>query len=224
MPFSVFRNPTHNLAHGVCRHTSSRRVLGQLYTVCSCAVHRMETSRQRVLNAIGHVQPEVTPVNLMGFAGMERWLHHFGAADYVDLRLKLGLDLIDVRPVYVGPNAALGLDIWGVPANWGGAEAPAIASRGTVFPWPRQPPSAKSKAMPGPIRTSSTMPSSVGNWRRCRPTKPNGCGPIMSPSRRAFRTSKRRGAAAVRGCRCSARSSICLAWRRPSFISPPSRR
>ena len=94
----------------------------------------METSRQRVLNAIGHIQPEVTPVNLMGFGGMERWLRHFGATDYVDLRLKMGLDLIDVRPVYIGPNAAQGLDIWGVPANWGGRKQRGYSRSRDGFP------------------------------------------------------------------------------------------
>jgi uroporphyrinogen decarboxylase len=136
----------------------------------------METSRQRVLNAINHVQPEVTPVNLMGFGGMERWLRRFGAADYVDLRLKLGLDLIDVRPVYVGPNAALGRDIWGVPANWGGAEGAGYGrSRGGFplaeatsvreiesYPWPD--PDQFDYAVVG--RELAALPADKAKWVR----------------------------------------------------------
>jgi hypothetical protein len=54
----------------------------------------LATSREGVLKAIDHVQPEVTPVRVMGFdskhgASMERWLEQYGAADYQDLRLKL---------------------------------------------------------------------------------------------------------------------------------------
>jgi len=41
----------------------------------------METSRERVLKAINHVQPEITPVHIMGFEGADRWLEHFGVKD-----------------------------------------------------------------------------------------------------------------------------------------------
>jgi len=73
----------------------------------------METSRERILKAINHVPPETTPVHIMGFEGIERWLDHFAVKDESALRDKLGLDLQIVPPVYHGPNAKLGLSIWG---------------------------------------------------------------------------------------------------------------
>ena len=53
----------------------------------------METARERVLKAINHVQPETTPVHIMGFEGIERWLQHFHARDAFDLRDILDLDI-----------------------------------------------------------------------------------------------------------------------------------
>lgn len=73
----------------------------------------METSRDRILKAINHIQPETTPVHIMGFDGIERWLEHFGARDSLDLRYKLGLDLLESRPVHVGRSTKRGLTIWG---------------------------------------------------------------------------------------------------------------
>jgi uroporphyrinogen decarboxylase len=80
----------------------------------------METSKDRVLKAIDHIQPDVTPVHVMGYEGIERWLDHFGAKDSMDLAGKLGLDLLgSPRPVYTGPNTANDLTIWGSATNTG---------------------------------------------------------------------------------------------------------
>jgi len=77
----------------------------------------METAKDRVLKAINHIQPEVTPVNLSNIYGAERWLEYFGARDSLDLRYKLGLDIQYTRPVYTGPYSKRGLDIWGTPLD-----------------------------------------------------------------------------------------------------------
>ena len=46
-----------------------------------------------MLKAIRHIQPEVTPIHIMGIDPLPQWLAHFGAHDYVDLREKLDLDI-----------------------------------------------------------------------------------------------------------------------------------
>lgn len=73
----------------------------------------METSRERILKAINHTQPEITPVHIMGFEGVERWLEHFGVKDDASLREKLDLDLQFGRAAYTGGNGRQGLTVWG---------------------------------------------------------------------------------------------------------------
>ena len=75
----------------------------------------LETGRDRVLQAIDHIQPAITPVNLSNIYGLDRWLARFGAKDGLDLRCKLNLDIEYARPVYTGAYARQGLDIWGTP-------------------------------------------------------------------------------------------------------------
>ena len=77
----------------------------------------METARQRILKAINHIQPEITPVNLSNIYGGKEWLEHFGVADSLELRYKLDLDIQYARPVYIGEKAVQGLDIWGTPLD-----------------------------------------------------------------------------------------------------------
>ena len=84
----------------------------------------METSRERVLKAINHIQPEVTPVHVMGFDEMDRWLDWFGAADYLELRDRLGLDIQGGLPAYTGRGAAEGLSIWGTGQAVMGSKGP----------------------------------------------------------------------------------------------------
>jgi len=67
----------------------------------------METSRDRVLKAIEHRQPETTPIHLMGPEGIERWLVRFGAKDIMDLREKMG-------------GEPRNLDRFGPSGLWGG--------------------------------------------------------------------------------------------------------
>ena len=80
----------------------------------------METSRERILKAIDHIQPDTTPVHIMGFEAIERWLQHFHVQDDFDLREKLGLDFAYVGPIYTGPYTQRGLSIWGTKRNTGG--------------------------------------------------------------------------------------------------------
>ena len=75
----------------------------------------METSRDRVLKAINHQQPDVTPINLEGFYDLQKWYRHFGTTDRILFREKLDLDIQGARAVYVGPRCAEGLSIWGTP-------------------------------------------------------------------------------------------------------------
>jgi len=110
----------------------------------------METSRERILKAINHIQPDSTPVNIIGFDPLDRWLERLGASDIFDLREKLGLDIQFARPVFVGPGAAPDKDIWGKPTNvMGAAGAGYGAGRGSFplagattvaeierYPWP----------------------------------------------------------------------------------------
>jgi len=53
----------------------------------------METSKERVLKAINRMQPEVTPVHIMGFEDIERWLEYFHVRDNFKLRGILRLDI-----------------------------------------------------------------------------------------------------------------------------------
>jgi uroporphyrinogen decarboxylase len=81
----------------------------------------METSCDRVMKAISHVQPERTPVNVFGFEDIHPWLEHFGARDFADLARILDLDVFpDAPPVYRGPVIPPGLDIWGAAYSWTG--------------------------------------------------------------------------------------------------------
>jgi uroporphyrinogen decarboxylase len=94
----------------------------------------METPRERVLKAIEHIQPEVVPVHIMGFAPIERWIKHFSATDNYSLREKLGLDIQEARPVYTGRNTKLGLDIWGKDVGIGGADGAGYSSARGGYP------------------------------------------------------------------------------------------
>ena len=74
----------------------------------------METSRERIVKAIDHIQPEITPLYIPGTDGNDRWLRMFMAIDTWDLLDKLGSDVqTPCAAVYSGPNTARGLDIWG---------------------------------------------------------------------------------------------------------------
>jgi uroporphyrinogen decarboxylase len=77
----------------------------------------MENGRERILKAIEHTQPQITPVNLGGIYGLDRWLKRFGVCTQVELRDKLGLDIEYARPVYVGQKAGSNSGIFGTPVE-----------------------------------------------------------------------------------------------------------
>jgi uroporphyrinogen decarboxylase len=80
----------------------------------------METSKERTIKAINHIQPEITPVHIMGFEEIERWHQRYRTSDDFELRDKLELDLQTARAVYTGPQAKHGRSIWGTEANVAG--------------------------------------------------------------------------------------------------------
>lgn len=77
----------------------------------------METSRERVLKAIRHVEPEIIPVNIGGIYGFDRWQQRFGVGSEVELRRRFNLDIEYARPVYKGSRLEQGLGIWGTPVD-----------------------------------------------------------------------------------------------------------
>ena len=81
----------------------------------------METSKQRVLKAINHIEPETTPVHIIGFESGRKYLEYFKAEDQFELRQKLSLDLALPFTVYTGPNTKRGQNIWGNATVVGGA-------------------------------------------------------------------------------------------------------
>jgi uroporphyrinogen decarboxylase len=83
----------------------------------------METSRERVLKAINHNQPDVTPVHVLGISDVATpdWLKEFEVRDKHDLIDKLGLDVHSYWTPYKGANTAKGLNIWGAEKDTGGA-------------------------------------------------------------------------------------------------------
>ena len=93
-----------------------------------------ETQRERFLKSIDHIQPEVVPVHIMGFAPIERWLEHFEVPDNFALRERLGLDIQEARPVYVGRNAEQNVDIWGKAQGIGGADGAGYSSARGGYP------------------------------------------------------------------------------------------
>jgi len=77
----------------------------------------METPKGRLLKAIQHIEPKITPVNLGGIYGFDRWQQRFGDASELELRRRLDLDIEYARPVYKGPRLEEDLGIWGTPID-----------------------------------------------------------------------------------------------------------
>jgi hypothetical protein len=88
----------------------------------------MKTPRERVLKAINHIEPEIVPIHIMGFDPVERRLEHFDLADHVELRGRLGLDIQEIRAVWVSPNAEQTIGLWGQEVGPGGADGAGYSS------------------------------------------------------------------------------------------------
>jgi uroporphyrinogen decarboxylase len=109
----------------------------------------METSKDRILKAVNHIQPETVPTTIEGiYADLKPWYQHFKVNNKTDLRDKLGVDIQCARPVYIG-NCRPGYTIFHTPADTYGATGigygsgrayPLQDARTTAdiesFPWP----------------------------------------------------------------------------------------
>jgi hypothetical protein len=98
----------------------------------------METARERIRKAISHMEPELTPVNVMGFEDLPPWLDHYRVRDYAELCCTLGVDVFpDAPPVYRGPAIEPGLDIWGASYSWTGFAGAGYSNGRGGFPLAR---------------------------------------------------------------------------------------
>ena len=94
----------------------------------------METSKERILKAVDHIQPEVVPINIEGiYADLQPWYDHFGVDDKLALRDKLGVDLQCARPVYIGRGLEPDSTIFHTPADVYGAAGVGFGS-GRSYP------------------------------------------------------------------------------------------
>ncbi|MBF0432318.1 MAG: hypothetical protein HQK83_13620 [Fibrobacteria bacterium] len=75
----------------------------------------METARERVLKAVNHEQPEITPVNVSNLYNEEPFIKYYGATGSLDLRYKMDLDIQYARPVYTGKYAEKNYSMFGTP-------------------------------------------------------------------------------------------------------------
>jgi len=78
------------------------------------------TSRERVLTAINHAQPDVTPCDYSATPEIHQaLLEHFGLAGLDEIPERLGTDIRYIAPPYIGPPPVAfedgsSLDIWGI--------------------------------------------------------------------------------------------------------------
>ena len=94
----------------------------------------METSKERILKAVNHIQPDVVPTNIEGiYADIEEWYTHFQVDNKLDLREKLGVDIQSARPVYTGMNRKKGMTIFHTPLDVFGADGVGYG-HGRVYP------------------------------------------------------------------------------------------
>ena len=94
----------------------------------------METSRERVLNAVNHIEPESTPVRLSGIANPTPWFQRFGVTNYFALCDRLGLDFAEANPVYQGSNVEKGLSIWGNKYDYAYSDGSGYSSQREDYP------------------------------------------------------------------------------------------
>jgi uroporphyrinogen decarboxylase len=89
----------------------------------------METSRERVLKSIHHIQPDIVPVYMMSIEEKTKWFKRFRAEDDVDLAIKLGLDLVPARVVYSGSADGGRRSLAGQPVS----SVPVFGSKGAGY-------------------------------------------------------------------------------------------
>lgn len=84
------------------------------------------TSKERVLTAFAHQEPDRVPINYYANPGIDQRLKaHYGLAegDHEDLRERLGVDFRTVGAPYVGPRLhedvpGRNVDVWGIHRRW----------------------------------------------------------------------------------------------------------
>jgi uroporphyrinogen decarboxylase len=94
----------------------------------------METSKERILKAVDHIQPEAVPINIEGiYADLQPWYEYFDVDNKLDLRNRLGVDLQCARPVYTGCGIKPGCTIFHTPADVYGAAGVGFG-KGRIYP------------------------------------------------------------------------------------------
>jgi uroporphyrinogen decarboxylase len=84
------------------------------------------TSKERVLTAFAHQEPDRVPINYYANPGIDRRLKaHYGLAedDHEGLRERLGVDFCTVGAPYIGPKLhedvpGRSIDMWGIHRRW----------------------------------------------------------------------------------------------------------
>jgi len=94
----------------------------------------METSKERILKAVDHIQPQSVPINIEGiYADLQPWYEYFDVDNKLDLRNRLGVDLQCARPVYTGCGIKPGCTIFHTPADVYGAAGVGFG-KGRIYP------------------------------------------------------------------------------------------
>ena len=97
----------------------------------------MESSRDRVLKAIGHSQPETIPVRLLGLPNTTEWLKRFQVDDYFSLCDALGTDFVEVNPIYCGAKGQERLSFWGTRYDCGYYDGSGYSTGRDDYPFSR---------------------------------------------------------------------------------------
>ena len=114
----------------------------------------MESSRERVLKAVNHVEPEVVPVHVMGFEDMGRWLERFARRTISNCGTGWAWTSRAAGWSISATRRRQDLEL-GDRANREGSRVRATARRAAASPWRRPPPLPRWRASTGPIRTIS---------------------------------------------------------------------
>lgn len=95
----------------------------------------METSKERVIKAVNHIQPDIAPAMIEGiYIDLQDWYAHFQVDNKLDLREKLGVDIQCARPVYIGSKAAAGQTIFHTPLAAFGPEGIGYGGKHRLYP------------------------------------------------------------------------------------------
>ena len=149
------------------------------------------TSRDRVLMALAHEEPDRVPMDFSAnVATLERLMRDLQVATHRDLLDRLHVDMVDLRgvvnPVYRGPGLEVTHRSDGITENyWGCAYGqwrprPVRRSVTASLHLPRQVLWPTWSATPGPSRIGSISPDSPSVWNRGRTLRSWPPGPACS--------------------------------------------